>query len=304
MAEATSARVRRFKLPRSLAHRLEAIGAAIMFGLFRRLPLDAASALGGFLGRLVGPRLGVSKRARLNLRRALPALDDGEARRIIRAMWDNLGRVVAEYPHLGEFQVYGKDGRIEFVGDDIVEPVLESGRSAIFISAHYGNWEIATMAATQRGLDVAEIYRAANNPWIDRLIASYRGSVGSELIPKGTVAARRSIAALREGRHLAMLVDQKMNDGIPVPFFGRDAMTAPAVAQLALRFDCAIMPARVERLKGARFRIVMSPPIEIIRTGDRQADTLAIMTAVNQEIESWLRQRPEMWLWLHRRWPD
>ncbi len=291
-------------LPRDLAHRIEALGAALMFGLFRRLPLDAASALGGWLGRLIGPRLGVTKRAAINLRRALPELDEAAARRVMRGMWDNLGRVVAEYPHLAEFRVYGDDGRIEFVGDDILDPVIAAGKSAIFISAHYGNWEIATMAATQRGLDVAEIYRAANNPWIDRLIASYRDSVGSELIPKGTVAARRSIAALRDGRHLAMLVDQKMNDGIKVPFFGRDAMTAPALAQLALRFDCAIMPARVERVNGARFRIVMSPPIEIVRTGDRQADTMAIMTAVNKEIERWLRERPEMWLWLHRRWPD
>jgi Kdo2-lipid IVA lauroyltransferase/acyltransferase len=305
MTEATSSRFRRrLKLPRALVHRIEAVGATALFGLFRRLPLDAASSLGGFLGRLIGPPLGVSKRARINLRRALPDLGDAEARRIIRAMWDNLGRVIAEYPHLAEFQVYGKDDRIEFVGDDVIEPVLASGRPAIFISAHYGNWEIATMAATQRGLDVAEIYRAANNPWIDRLIASYRDSVGSELIPKGTIAARRSIAALREGRHLAMLVDQKMNDGIPVPFFGRNAMTAPAVAQLALRFDCAIIPARVERVKGARFRIVLSPPIAIEKTGDRHADTRAIMCAVNAEIESWLRARPEMWLWLHRRWPD
>src|SRR5260221_12445217 len=274
-----------------------------MFGFFRLLPVDAASAVGGWLGRLVGPRLGVTKRAQINLQRALPYLGDAEARLVMRGMWDNLGRVIAEYPHLEEFKVYGDDGRIEFVGDDIPDPVIASGKSATFIPAHYGNWEIATMAATHRGLDVAEVDRAANNPWIDRLIASYRGSVGSELIPKGTIAARRSIAALREGRHLAMLVDQKMNDGINVRFFGRDAMTAPALAQLALRFDCAIMPARVERLKGARFRIVMSPPIEIARSGDRQADTLAIMTAVNAEIERWLRNRPEMWLGLPRRGP-
>jgi KDO2-lipid IV(A) lauroyltransferase len=291
-------------MTRDLAHRIEAVGAKLMFGLFRLLPLDAASALGGWLGRRVGPRLGVTKRAQINLRRALPELGEAEARRVMRDMWDNLGRVVAEYPHLEEFKVYGSDGRIEFVGNDIIDPVLASGKSAIFVSAHYGNWEIATMAATQRGLDVAEVYRAANNPWIDRLIASYRDSVGSELIPKGVVAARRSIAAVRDGRHLALLVDQKMNDGIKVPFFGRDAMTAPAVAQLALRFDCAIMPARVERTKGARFRIVMSPPIAVTRTGNRRADTLAIMTAVNAEIERWIRERPEMWLWLHRRWPE
>jgi KDO2-lipid IV(A) lauroyltransferase len=295
---------RRQWLPRDLTHRIEAAGAGLMFGVFRLLPLDAASAVGGWLGRLVGPHLGVTKRAQINLQRALPHLGDVAARRVMRGMWDNLGRVIAEYPHLDAFKVYGGDGRIEFVGSDIVDPLLAAGKSVIFISAHYGNWEIATMAATQRGLDVAEVYRAANNPWIDRLIASYRGSVGSELIPKGVIAARRSIAAIRDGRHLALLVDQKMNDGIAVPFFGRDAMTAPAVAQLALRFDCAIIPARVERREGARFRIVLSPPIVVTRTDDRRADLLAIMTAVNAEIESWIRARPEMWLWLHRRWPD
>jgi KDO2-lipid IV(A) lauroyltransferase len=305
MTEQTASKPkRRQSLPRDLTHRIEAVGAGLMFGLFRLLPLDAASTVGGWLGRLVGPHLGVTKRAQINLQRALPHLGGTAARRVMRGMWDNLGRVIAEYPHLDAFKVYGGDGRIEVVGGDIVDPLLAAGKPIIFISAHYGNWEIATMAATQRGLDVAEVYRAANNPWVDRLIASYRGSIGSELIPKGVVAARRSLAAIRDGRHLAILVDQKMNDGIAVPFFGRDAMTAPAVAQLALRFDCAIIPARVERREGARFRIVISPPILVTRTDDRRADLLAIMTAVNAEIESWIRARPEMWLWLHRRWPD
>jgi KDO2-lipid IV(A) lauroyltransferase len=278
----------------------------IVFGAFayRLLPVAAASALGGWLGRLVGPRLGVTKRARINLRRALPELGAAGERRAMREMWDNLGRVIAEYPHLDAFRIYEPGGRVEFVGEEHVLPLLAAGTPIIFISAHFGNWEIPTMAATQRGLAIAEVYRAANNPWVDRLIHRYRGTVGSELIPKGTVAARRSIAALREGRHLAILVDQKMNDGIAVPFFGRDAMTAPAVAQLALRFGCPILPARVERLKGARFRLVLSPPIDVPRSGDRHADTLAIMAAVNREIESWIRARPGMWLWLHRRWPD
>ncbi len=186
---------RRQWLPRDLGHRIEAVGAGLMFGLFRLLPLDAASAVGGWLGRLVGPPLGVTKRAQINLQRALPHLGAVEARRVMRGMWDNLGRVIAEYPHLDAFKVYGGDGRIEVVGGDIVDPLLAAGKPIIFISAHYGNWEIGTMAATQRGLDVAEVYRAANNPWVDRLIASYRGSIGSELIPKGVVAARRSLAA-------------------------------------------------------------------------------------------------------------
>jgi KDO2-lipid IV(A) lauroyltransferase len=282
----------------------EGAGAWLVFRLFGALPLDAASAVGGFLARAVGPRLGVSKRAAINLRRALPALGEAEIRRILRGMWDNLGRVVAEYPHLAELDIFPGDGRIAIEGVDDILAARGSGRQFIFFSAHYGNWEIAPLAATQAGFPVAGIYRAANNPVVDRLIQRMRAGFGGELIPKGTVAARRAVAALQEGRHLCMLVDQKMNDGIPVPFFGRDAMTAPALARLALRFRCTVVPVRIERTRGARFRLVAEPPLALPQSGDVQADTLALMTAVNAAVERWVRARPEMWFWLHRRWPD
>jgi KDO2-lipid IV(A) lauroyltransferase len=288
----------------SLSQRVQGLGARFLLGLFRLLPVDAASALGGFLARTIGPRLGASKRAVINLRRAMPELSEAEISRIVRGMWDNLGRVIAEYPHLDRFRVYEQGGRVEHVGTELVDPILAAGRPILFISAHFGNWEVATLAATQRGLKVAQVYRAANNPYVDALVTEFRSIVGSELIPKGMVAARRSMEALKEGRHLALLVDQKMNDGIAVPFFGRDAMTAPAVAQLAMRYNAAIIPARVERLAGARFRLTVFPEIEQPRSGDRQADTRAIMTRVNAVLESWIRARPEQWFWLHRRWPD
>jgi nucleoid DNA-binding protein len=158
-------------------------------------------------------------------------------------------------------------------------------------------------AGIQHGISVAQIYRAGNNPLLDRMIARFRGDAG-ELIPKGTVAARRAIAALRQGTHLTLLADQKMNDGIPVPFFGRPAMTAPALAVLALRFDCDVLPARVERLDGARFRLTVFPPLPLPRSGEPRADAAALMARVNAILEAWIRDRPEQWLWVHRRWPD
>lgn len=287
-----------------LRRRLEGLGAWLCFAAFGLLPVDAASAVGGWIGRTLGPRLGASKRAVTNLRRAMPELSEAAVARIVRGMWDNLGRIVAEYPHLDRFRLYEKGGRVEVVGDELLDPLLAEGKRLIFVSAHFGNWEIAALAATQRRLAIAQIYRAANNPIVDALIARFRAVGGSELVPKGTLAARRAIEALREGRHLAMLADQKMNDGIAVPFFGRDAMTAPAPAQLALRFDCAIVPARVERLHGAHFRLTVFPPLEIERSGDRRTDVMRLMTEVNRTIEGWIRARPELWFWLHRRWPD
>jgi len=159
------------------------------------------------------------------------------------------------------------------------------------------------LAAFQYGISVAQIYRAANNRLIDRMITRFRGNAG-ELIPKGAVAARRAIATLRRGAHLTMLADQKMNDGIAVSFFGRPAMTAPALAALALRFDCDVLPARVERLGGAHFRLTVFPPLPLPRTGDSHAHVAALMTQVNAILEAWIRDRPEQWFWVHRRWPD
>ncbi|MDE2228013.1 MAG: lauroyl acyltransferase [Alphaproteobacteria bacterium] len=282
----------------------EGLFARLAFAFFRLLPLDAASALGGMLARGVGPLLGISKRARINLRRAIPDLSEPEIARIVRGMWDNLGRVVAEYPHLGEFKLYDSGGRVTVEGFREIVDARGPKTRFIFFSAHFGNWEIATLAATQAGLKVIEIYRAANNPFIDEIINAARGVVGSELVPKGSVAARRAIGALAAGKHICMLVDQKMNDGIAVPFFGRDAMTAPALARLALRYDCVVLPCRVERIAGATFRFVADPPIALPRTGDAQADVKQLMTAVNAAVEGWVRQRPEQWFWLHHRWPD
>ena len=292
----------RAETPR-LSHRLEAGGAALAFGALGLLPIDRASALGAAIGRLLGPHLGISKRARINLRRALPELGDAAVEQIIIGMWDNLGRVAAEYPHLREIRVFAPDGRVDTRGVEYLDRAMAGGRRMIIFSGHIANWEIAALAAAQYGARVTQIYRAANNPLVDRLIARFRGDRG-EYIPKGAAAARRAFAALYRGEHLTLLADQKLNDGIAVPFFGRPAMTAPALALLALRFDCDVLPARVERLVGAHFRLSVFPPLPLVRSGNPQADVAALTARVNAILEAWIRDRPEQWLWVHRRWPD
>jgi Kdo2-lipid IVA lauroyltransferase/acyltransferase len=300
MATATAAEANE-RVP--LRYRIEAWLMRLGLAGMRLLPLDRASAVGGRLGRWIGPRLGISKRARLNLRAALPELTAAEIEAVICGMWDNLGRVAFEYPHLQHIRVFDPDGPVETRGLEHLDRAVAAKRSVILFSGHLGNWEIAALAGGQYGLDVAQIYRAANNPIVDRMVARLRGASG-EFIPKGAVASRRAVAALRRGGHLSLLVDQKLNDGIPARFFGRDAMTAPALAVLALRFDCDVMPVRVERLRGARFRLTVHPPLAKPQTGDRGADIALLMLAANQTLEAWIRERPEQWLWLHRRWPD
>lgn len=285
-----------------LRYRFEALAAAAFFGAMRVLPLDVASGFAGMLARQIGPRLGVSERARRNLRRAMPELSADEIETVVRGMWNNLGRVAAEYPHLPRLKVFAPESRVEIAGLEHVQAALAAGRSVILFSAHLANWEICAIAGSQFGIDIAQIYRALNNPLVDRMIARFRGG-GAEFIPKGEVASRRALATLRRGGHLALLVDQKLGDGIAVPFFGRPAMTAPGLAALALHFNCVVLPARVERLR-AHFRLTVEPPLPLLRSGDRAADVLALMTAVNRTLESWIRATPAQWFWLHNRWPD
>jgi KDO2-lipid IV(A) lauroyltransferase len=282
----------------------EGAGLVLGYSFFRVLPVDWASAIGGWLARRIGPRLGISKRAIENLKLALPDLGAEQRARVIAGMWDNLGRVMAEYPHLDKFRVSEANSRIELIDGGNILATRTPGRKYIFFSAHYGNWEIAIRAATQSGFEVTGVYRAPNNPIVDRFMLWARGAEGGELVPKGEIGARKAVGALREGRALCMLVDQKMNDGIPVPFFGRDAMTAPALAMLALRYDCAVVPIRLQRLEGAHFRLISEPPLALPRSGDKDADRRAVMTQVNAIVERWVREHPEQWLWLHRRWPD
>jgi Kdo2-lipid IVA lauroyltransferase/acyltransferase len=289
--------------PAHWTYRAEAWVAAVGIRVLGLLPLDWASALGGALARAIGPRLGISKRARLNLRAAMPGVPDDDVERIVRGMWDNLGRVAFEYPHLAEIEIFAPGGRVEVHGYDHIKRAVAEKRSIVFVAGHLGNWELAPLSAGQYGLDVAFIYRAANNPLVDAMLARLRGGYG-ELIPKGATASRRAMATLRRGGHVGMLVDQKLNNGIAVPFFERAAMTAPAPAVLALHYDCDVLPARVERLGGAHFRLTVYPPLALPNSGDREADTLALMTEINRKLESWIRERPEQWFWLHRRWPD
>jgi KDO2-lipid IV(A) lauroyltransferase len=293
---------------RGIRHVLEGAVAWAVFGFFGLLSLDRASGLGGWLGRLIGPRLKVSQVARRNLARAFPEKTPAKIKKLVTAMWDNLGRVVAEYPHLSQIRLYDEDGkwpgRVTVENAEHIDLLRDNGRPGIFFSAHLGNWEITPLSVVQRGLPVTMVYRAPNNPLVDTLVRHARRTITHNFAAKGSTGGRESIRVLKEGGHLVLIADQKMNDGIAMPFFGREAMTAPAPARLALKFGCPLVPGKVVRTGGAYFRLTLYPPLEIPDSGDHQADVVAVMAQVNGLIEDWVRENPEQWMWVHRRWPD
>ena len=292
------------KPTRKVRYWLEAAVFFTLIGLFRVLGVDLASAVGGFLGRSILYRTSLSNRARANLKAAYPEKNAEEIETIIREMWDNLGRTVAEYPHLDHFSYKGTDPHIEIANMELGVRIVEEGKPILFVSGHFGNWEIMPIAAAQYGVEGGIVYRPVNNPYVDRWIAAQRAKNGpKDQITKGAQGTKRIFTLLRAGKAIFLLVDQKTDEGVPAPFFGRTAMTTPAPAALALKLGATILPVSNERLNGARFRMTIHEPIGYQTTGDHEADVLALTARINEVMEACVRYRPSQWLWIHRRWP-
>lgn len=296
----TSASVKPRKRLRYLA---EAAGAYMAFAFFRMLPVDAASAIGGWIFQMLGPLAKAHRTAERNMQAALPELTAAARKKLLRGMWNNIGRVAGEYVHLGRLSRDAR--RVEIVDpDNLCARAVSAGTGALALSAHFGNWELFSVPACRAGVRQFDIYRATNNPYVDILLRQTRMAMpGHGLIPKGHGGMREIVAQLRLGQCIGMVVDQKTNEGIPVEFFGRTAMTTRTPAALARRFGCPVFVALVERVRGARFRIVVHE-LKLTRSDDRRDDVERTTRAISDLLEAAIRAKPELWMWMHRRWPD
>lgn len=275
-------------------------------GFISRRDPDASSDFGGKLARSFGPWLPVSKIGRENLREAFPEKSDAEREEILKGVWENLGRVAGEFVHLDRLWDYDdarpNAGRIETFNADRFIGLYTDNKPALIFSAHLANWEIAALAGRKYGLDSAVLFRVPSNPFIGEFIQETRAEMMSQLVPAGSAAGMFMGAVLDRGGHLGMLVDQHRYPGVPVEFFGRRCWANDTLGRLARRYDCPVHGARVIRLPNHRFRIELTKALELPREADGQVDVTGTMQAVTSVIEGWVREHPEQWLWLHRRW--
>lgn len=288
-----------------LLYLLEAGAFYALMGFFRILGPRTASHAGGAFARFLGPRIAVSRRAEENLKRAMPELSAPQRQAIIADMWENLGRTFAEYAHLDWFHSTGDDAQITVEGEEHFREAIARGDGVIMVSGHFANWELLLIGARQRGFRGGTVYRPLNNPYVNAYIERQRRLYAlDEQIPKGGEGVRRIISVLKNKGILGMLIDQKMNDGLPVPFFGIPAMTPTAAVQLAMRYGGTLVPASIRRTDKTRFVLKVFPAIDIPRTGTRNNDVRAALGELNRFLEARIREAPSQWLWLHRRWPD
>lgn len=287
--------IRLLKLP---IYWLEFILAWPLIQLLRLLPFKWISHLGGMLGSFVGIfcRRHV---ARTNLRWAFPDISESEINQILKGMYDNFGRTFLEFLQLDKINPEKMGITITFHGKEWLELAKNSDHPAILFSGHYGNWELGPWITQQHGLPLIPIYRHLNNPYLDRLMREMRQKVSPQVILKGKNAGKECLRCLKKKQTLVMLADQKMNEGVYIPFFGRPAHTPVGIAKLALATKALIIPARLKRIDQTNFEFTLYPPLEIPQSQDPATD---IMVQINQILEQWIKECPEQWLWAHHRW--
>ncbi len=296
--------------PRSPASRLiETIMVGFVRGVFalsRALGPERSGAVGAALARWIGPLLRAHRTALANIRAAYPGMPDAEVRALARAAWDNLGRTGAEYPHLGALFDFDPDsaapGRTEVDGIEHFLSLRDDGKPGLVFSAHLANWELPAICAARFGLDTTAVFRAPNDPAIARVLHEIRSGTMGNLEAARQGAAFAMQGALEKGGHLGMLIDQHFTRGVIVNFMGRPALVNPVLGKFARRFDCPVHGVRVIRLPGHRFRLQLTPPLDLPRDPDGQVNVQGAMQAMTLVVEEWVREHPEQWLWMHRRW--
>ncbi len=260
------------------------------------------------IAQMIGPRLREQRIGRDNLTAAFPEKSPEEIETILEGVWDNLGRVGAEFAHLDKIwdydEAHPERSRIELPPRtyELFHQLRLDGKPALIFASHLANWEMPALAAVAHGLDTAILYRRPNIAAADRIIQEMRQVKMGTLVPAGRDAPLRLAEALKNGQHVAMLVDQYLTGGVEVTFFGRKTRANPMLARLLRQVECPVHGVRIIRLPGNRFRAELSEEVKPVRDANGQIDIQGTTQAVTSVVEGWIREYPEQWLWLHRRW--
>jgi Kdo2-lipid IVA lauroyltransferase/acyltransferase len=263
----------------------------------------------GWMMRMIGPLRPEHRLGRANLVAAFPGKSAAEIETILRGVWDNLGRLGAEFAQLDRLWDWDpafpdRIDRIVITRENIDRwmKIANDGKPALVFAAHLANWEIPAICAAAYDLDSAVLYRRPNIPGIDRWLRETRKTSMGELISTGLEAPVKIAEALKRGAHVGILVDQYYVRGVDVTFFGRRTKANPLIARLARHFDCPIHGTYVVRVPGHRLRPELTDEIAPARDAEGKIDIAATMQIITSVVEGWVREHPEQWLWLHRRW--
>ena len=282
----------------------EFISIISLFCIFKIIGLRNASNMGSLLGKFIGPLFRSKDVTKQNIKNAFVAIDIKKETEIINNMWSNIGRTFAEYIFLKDFR-FNKTNfdHIKIKGTNYLEEIKKNNETVVFFSAHLANFELMAMELDKFGIKCAAIYRPLNNFLLNPLMEYLRMKyICPNQIPKGRMGIREIISKVIDGYSIALMVDQRVSEGPRTLFFNKPAHTTTIPAQLALKYNCKLVPISLERKEGPNFEMTIHEPYKIEKTGNDEEDTKNITIKINQVIEKMILQNPKQWIWSHNRW--
>ena len=289
---------------KTIKYFFEFMSVISLFVIFRIVGLRNASNIGSLMGKFIGPLFRSEAIIKKNIKIGFGNIEKTKEKEIINGMWSNIGRTFAEYVFLKKFK-YNKTNfdHIKINGTKYLNQIKESKESVIFYSGHFANFELMAMEIDKFNIKCAAIYRPLNNFFLNPVMEFLRMKyICANQIPKGRMGMREIINKIKNGYSIALMVDQRVGEGSRIPFFNHPAQTTTIPAQLALKYDCKLVPISLERKGNINFEMTIHEPYKIEKTDNYEKDTQNIMIKINKIIEKMIIKNPTQWLWSHNRW--
>ena len=278
---------------------LQFLFIVILFCLFKMIGLKISSFLGGKLFEKIGPLFRSKKLIHSNLKKAFPDISLDHLNRITKMMWNNYGRVFAEYMFIKKFREDRSNKNIIIEGQEILEDIKKKNKSVVFISGHLSNFELMAMHIEKSGIKLSAIYRPLNNIFLNKIMERIRKKyICKYQIKKGIGGMKKLMHLKKLNYSTALMIDQRVSQGIRSDFFNQKALTTTIPAQLVKKFKIPIVPIFIERINNINFKIVIKNPI----TFDNEETTKTITDKLNLVLEKMISYKPELWIWSHNRW--
>ena len=278
---------------------LEFIFIVNLFIIFKILGFKLASNMGGYIGKKIGPLFRSKQTILTNIKNALPKTNKADLELIIQSMWENYGRILAEYVFLKDFRKEKLNDYLEIEGKEHLNKVRDSNEQVVFVSGHFNNFELMAMQIEKSGIKLAAIYRPLNNIFLNGIMEKIRTKyICKNQIKKGRRGTRELLKSFNNKNSIALMIDQRVSEGEKSNFFGQDAFTTTIPAQLVKKFGCKIVPIHIERYNDFYFKMKVEEPINYNKDSTIDEITLSL----NKLLEKMILKNPSQWIWSHNRW--
>ena len=283
----------------SIKYFLQFFIISIFFIIFKIIGLKFASNISSKIVSLIGPFFRSKKLIENNIRKAIPNLDSKELKKIVNNMWGNYGRILSEYVFIKDFRESKSKDIIQVEGQEILDQIKKDKEPVIFISGHFNNFELMAMHIEKSGINLAAIYRPLNNKFLNFVMEKIRERhICKKQIKKGISGTKQLLSFFKNGTSIALMIDQRVSQGIRSNFFKHEAYTTTIPAQFVKKFKCKVVPIYIQRIEDVNFKISVSKPLKY-----SEDESIASITLdLNNLLEKMILKNPAQWIWSHNRW--